>query len=81
MAVEERPVSIEQLDEFTEAGACGTAAVITPIGSITHNGHLHKFYNDGKSAGPVTTKLYETLTSIQRGETDAPAGWLMEVAA
>lgn len=81
MAVEERPVSIEHLDEFIEAGACGTAAVITPIGSITHNGHLHKFYNDGTSAGPVTTKLYETLTSIQRGEIDAPAGWLMEVAA
>ena len=81
MAVEERPVSIEHLDEFVEAGACGTAAVITPIGSILHNGVLRKFYDDGKSAGPVTTKLYETLTGIQRGEVDAPAGWLMSVAA
>lgn len=81
MAVEERPVSIEHLDEFVEAGACGTAAVITPIGSILHNGVLRKFYDDGKSAGPVTTKLYETLTGIQRGDVDAPAGWLMSVAA
>lgn len=79
MTVEERPVSINHLDEFAEAGACGTAAVITPIGAISHDGQTHTFYADGKQAGPVTTKLYETLTGIQRGEINAPAGWLMTV--
>lgn len=78
MSVAERPVRIDQLDEFAEAGACGTAAVIVPIGGIAHNGKLHTFYADGKSAGPVTTQLYETLTAIQRGEQDAPQGWLIE---
>lgn len=79
MAVEERPVRIDQLDQFVEAGACGTAAVIVPIGSIFHNGNLHTFYGDGKEAGPVTRQLYDTLTSIQRGEKDAPEGWLVEI--
>ncbi|MBD3304980.1 branched-chain amino acid aminotransferase [candidate division KSB3 bacterium] len=79
LKVEERPVAIDQLDELAEAGACGTAAVITPIGSITHNASTHTFYADGKEAGPVTKQLYETLTAIQRGEQDAPEGWLLEV--
>jgi len=79
MEVAERPVSIHELAQFTEAGACGTAAVITPIGEIFHEGQRHAFYDDGKSAGPVTTQLYHTLTGIQRGELDAPAGWLVEI--
>jgi branched-chain amino acid aminotransferase len=79
MTVEERPVAIDQLDEFTEAGACGTAAVITPIGGISYQGSLHTFYADGQEAGPVTTRLYERLTDIQRGEQEGPADWLVEV--
>jgi branched-chain amino acid aminotransferase len=79
MPVEERPVLIDRLEEFAEAGACGTAAVIVPIGGIFHHGRMHTFYNNGKEAGPVTEKLYDTLTAIQRGEQDAPAGWLVEV--
>jgi branched-chain amino acid aminotransferase len=79
MKVEERPVAIDQLDQFVEAGACGTAAVITPIGAISHQGQVHTFYGDGKEAGPVTKQLYETLTGIQRGEREAPEGWLVEV--
>jgi len=79
MDVEERLVPIDKLDEFVEAGACGTATVITPIGAISHNGKLHKFYADGKEVGPVTKKLYDILTAIQRGEQEAPEGWLVEV--
>jgi branched-chain amino acid aminotransferase len=79
MKVAERPVPIDKLDEFVEAGACGTAAVIVPIGGIFHNGKLHTFYNEGKEAGPVTKKLYDTLTAIQQGEQEAPEGWLVEV--
>lgn len=79
LAVEERPVRIDRLADFVEAGACGTAAVITPIGGIFHNGALHTFYADGKEPGPVTKKLYDRLTGIQRGEQDGPEGWVVEV--
>jgi len=78
MEVEERDVLIEKLDEFQEAGACGTAAVITPIGGIEYKGKLHVFY-DEKKVGPVTKKLYETLSGIQFGEIDPPPDWITEV--
>lgn len=78
MEVEERDVLIDKLDEFREAGACGTAAVITPIGGIEYKGKLHVFY-DEKKVGPVTTKLYEILCGIQFGEIDPPPDWIIEV--
>lgn len=80
MPVEERPVRIDSLSEFVEAGACGTAAVITPIGGISYKNALHTFYADGAEAGPVTRKLYDRLTGIQRGEQEGPAGWVVEVS-
>jgi len=75
METQERDVSIDNLDEFTEAGACGTAAVITPIGGIYHKGKLHVFHSETE-VGPVTKKLYTTLTGIQNGDIDAPEGWI-----
>ncbi|HHY77658.1 MAG TPA: branched-chain amino acid aminotransferase [Clostridiales bacterium] len=78
MEVEERDVYIDKLDEFVEAGACGTAAVITPIGGIEYKGKLHVFYSETE-VGPVTRKLYETLTGIQFGDIEAPEGWIVEV--
>jgi branched-chain amino acid aminotransferase len=78
MKVEERDVVIDQLDEFKEAGACGTAAVITPIGAITHKDKEHVFYSK-EEVGPVTRKLYETLVGIQTGDVDAPEGWIYKV--
>jgi len=78
MEVEERDVLIDNLDEFAEAGACGTAAVITPIGSIVNKGKEHIFYDKTK-VGPVTRKLYDTLTGIQYGDIPAPKGWITEV--
>lgn len=76
MEVEERDVFIDNIDEFSEAGACGTAAVISPIGGISHAGKLHVFFSETE-VGPVTRKLYETLTGIQFGEVKAPEGWLV----
>ena len=76
MEVEERDVLIDNLDEFAEAGACGTAAVISPIGGISHNGKMHVFHSETE-VGPVTKKLYETLTGIQFGEVEAPEGWIV----
>jgi branched-chain amino acid aminotransferase len=75
MKVEERDVEIDNIDEFKEAGACGTAAVISPIGAISHKGVEHVFYSETE-VGPVTRELYETLTGIQIGDVEAPEGWL-----
>jgi len=78
MEVEERDVLINDLDEFSEAGACGTAAVITPIGGIEYKGKLHVFHSETE-VGPVTKKLYDTLYGIQFGDVEAPEGWIVEV--
>lgn len=78
MESEERDVLIDNLDEFAEAGACGTAAVITPIGGIEYKGKLHVFHSE-KEVGPVTRKLYDTLCGIQFGDVKAPEGWMVEV--
>jgi len=80
LRVEERPVPLAELDEFVEAGACGTAAVITPIGSVTHHDRAYTFYGDGRQPGPVTRQLCELLTAIQRGDHPAPDGWLTLVS-
>jgi branched-chain amino acid aminotransferase len=78
LEVEERDVLIENLDEFREAGACGTAAVITPIGGIEYKENLHIFYSETE-VGPVTRKLYDTLCGIQIGDVQTPKGWIVEV--
>ena len=79
MKVEERDVPVTSLGNFVEAGACGTAAVITPIGSITHEGKKYAFYDDGKDVGPKIKELYTILTSIQSGDKEGPSSWVVEV--
>ena len=74
----EGDVPISELDRFTEAGACGTAAVISPIGGIQHGDHFHVFYSESE-VGPVTRKLYDELTGIQFGDVEAPEGWIYKV--
>ena len=78
MEVEERDVFIDNLDEFKEAGACGTAAVITPIGGIYYKDKLHVFHSETE-VGPITRKLYDILYGIQFGDVEAPEGWIVEV--
>ncbi|MDB6353867.1 branched-chain amino acid aminotransferase [Trichococcus sp. K1Tr] len=78
MEVEEGDVFIDKLDEFSEAGACGTAAVISPIGGIQYGDNFHVF-NSETEVGPVTRKLYEELTGIQFGDLEAPEGWIVKV--
>lgn len=80
MQVEERDVYIDKIDEFAEAGACGTAAVITPIGGIEYKDKLHVFYSETE-VGPVTKKLYDTLYGIQFGDVEAPKGWIVEISS
>lgn len=67
METSEEDVFIDNLDIFKEAGACGTAAVITPIGGIYYKDNLHVFYSETE-VGPITQKLYDTLTGIQFGD-------------
>ncbi len=77
MSVEVRPILEEELSTFEEAGACGTAAVISPIERIDdlETGKSYVFSQDGKP-GPVCTKLYEKLRAIQYGDVADPYGWV-----
>ncbi|MCK4749501.1 MAG: branched-chain amino acid aminotransferase [Bacteroidales bacterium] len=76
MKVEKRPVPVEELAEFEEAGACGTAAVITPIRKVADiEKDITYSFGDGENPGPVTTKLYETLIGIQNGNVEDTFGW------
>lgn len=78
MPVYERQVPIDSLDDFKEAGACGTAAVITPIGGIEYKDKLHVFYSETE-VGPITKELYRILCGIQFGDIEAPEGWIYTV--
>lgn len=80
MQVYERQVPIDTIDEFIEAGACGTAAVITPIGGIEYKGKLHVFYSETE-VGPVIKELYRILCGIQFGDIEGPEGWIVEVTS
>ena len=72
MEVEERPVALAEIGEFTECGLCGTAAVISPVGIIDDHGKEIHY----AGMGPVIEKLYKTLTGIQMGTVPAPEGWI-----
>ena len=74
----EGDVYINELDQFAEAGACGTAAVISPIGGIQYGDDFHIFYSE-TDVGPITKRLYEELTGIQFGDVEAPEGWIVKV--
>jgi branched-chain amino acid aminotransferase len=79
-AVEERRVSTEEWEkkvgtgELTEVFACGTAAVITPVGRVKHA--QGEFLVNGGGAGEVSLRLRETLTGIQHGSAADTHGWL-----
>ncbi|MBQ1890618.1 MAG: branched-chain amino acid aminotransferase [Selenomonas sp.] len=81
MKIEEREVYLDEImsGKFTEGGLCGTAAVISPLGSINDHGKEFKFASGMDEMGPVMTKLRETLTGIQMGTVEAPEGWIMEI--
>jgi len=77
MRVEKRAVPLEELAEFDETGACGTAAVITPIRKIVDPDQDKIYeYGDGNKPGPLTTKLYEELIGIQYGDREDKFGWI-----
>ncbi len=77
MKVEVRKVPLEELSSFEEVGACGTAAVITPVKKIVNDitGETFEYSPDGKP-GPVSEKLYNMLVAIQNGDEPDPFGWV-----
>ena len=76
MEVEHREVYLDELSDFAECGLCGTAAVISPVGKIDDHGKEICFPSGMDEMGPVTKKLYDTLTGIQMGRIEAPEGWI-----
>jgi len=74
MTVEGRNVLVDELADFVEAGCCGTAAVISPVGSVTWREKKFTYCKDDM-AGPVCTRLYQTLSGIQFGALEDPYGW------
>ena len=79
METEEREVYLDEVKDFAECGLCGTAAVISPVGKIVDHGKEICFPSGMDEMGPVTKKLYETLTGIQMGHIEAPEGWIQVV--
>lgn len=79
LEVEERRVHKDELKDFAECGLCGTAAVISPVGKVVDHGTEISFPSGMTEMGPVTKKLYDTLTGIQMGRLEAPEGWIYTV--
>ena len=79
LEVEERPVYFDEVKDFAECGLCGTAAVISPVGKIVDHGKEICLPSGMDEMGPVTKKLYETLTGIQMGRIEAPKGWIQVI--
>ena len=74
----EGDIYVDKLDNYKEAGACGTAAIVTPVGAINVRGEDHVFHSEDE-VGPLTQKLYDELVGIQFGDVEAPDGWVFKV--
>lgn len=79
LKAEEREISLDEVKDFAECGLCGTAAVISPVGKIVDHGTEIAFPSGMTQMGPITQKLYDTLTGIQLGRIEAPEGWIREI--
>jgi len=81
LETEDRPVDLRaEFDQFEEIAACGTAAVLSPVGRIWFDEDWHSIYKDGQSVGPVMQELYDLLVGIQKGEIADQYGWVHEVS-
>ncbi len=74
--VEERHITVDELEDVSEAAAAGTAAVASPVAEVDDldTGKKYVIARDG-NPGPVTTALYNTLRGIQYGELPDTHGW------
>ena len=76
LEAEEREIYLDELSDMAECGLCGTAAVISPVGKIVDHGKEICLPSGMDEMGPITKKLYDTLTGIQMGRIEAPEGWI-----
>ena len=76
LEAEEREITLEEVKDMAECGLCGTAAVISPVGKIVDHGKEICLPSGMSQMGPITQKLYDTLTGIQMGRIEAPEGWI-----
>ena len=76
LEAEEREITLEEVKDFAECGLCGTAAVISPVRKVVDHGKEICFPSGMEEMGPITKKLYDTLTGIQMGRIEAPEGWI-----
>lgn len=80
METEARPIDLrKEVGTFEEVAACGTAAVLSPVGKIWFDNQWHTFYGNGEKVGPVMQSLYDCLCQIQRGERPDKLGWTQAV--
>ena len=79
LEAEEREITLEEVKDMAECGLCGTAAVISPVGKINDHGKEICLPSGMDEMGPITKKLYDTLTGIQMGKIKAPEGWIVEI--
>ncbi len=79
LSVEVRPVAWDELADFAEIGACGTAVVITPVNEIVRGDQVLRI-GPQEGCGPVLQELYERVTAIQYGEAPDRFGWTRLVA-
>lgn len=76
LEAEEREIEFTELKDMAECGLCGTAAVISPVGKIVNHGEEICLPSGMDEMGPITKKLYDTLTGIQMGRIEAPKDWI-----
>lgn len=80
LKAEEREIPFSEVKDFAECALCGTAAVLSPVGKVVDHGKEILFPSGMDKMGPITQKLYDTLTGIQMGRIEAPEGWIKEIA-
>ncbi len=81
MSTQERPIDLRaEFSTFQEAAACGTAAVLAPIGKIWFDGQWHGVGDAESNVGPTMQQIYDLLVGIQRGELEDKYGWCHEVS-
>lgn len=82
MKTEARPIDLRaEFSTFQEAAACGTAAVLSPIGKIWFDEKWNVVGDSGEAVGPVMQKVYDLLVGIQKGEIEDAHGWCHEVCS
>ena len=80
LKTEARPIDLRlEISQFEEAAACGTAAVLAPVGWILVDQQWHAIYKDGQTVGPIMQELYDRLVGIQMGELSDAFDWCHEV--